>query len=112
MSTVGLKAAAALSGVVLWGWLALHLAGNLLMFAGPAATDHYAALLHGKGALLWLARTILLAGAGTHTPATIALARRARRARPTVARRWAASRTMRVGGVLLLAFVVFHLLHL
>jgi hypothetical protein len=45
-STVGKKALVAVSGLVLWTWVVLHVLGNLMMFSGAAAIDGYAAALH------------------------------------------------------------------
>jgi succinate dehydrogenase / fumarate reductase, cytochrome b subunit len=116
-STVGLKAAAAVSGALLAAWVVAHLLGNLTLFAGAAAADGYAAMLRRAGGLLWLARAGTLAAAVVHVWAVVSLARRApRRARlvhlgpgrsATLA-----SRSMRLGGALLALFVVYHLLHL
>lgn len=111
-STVGRKALVAASGAVLWGWVVLHLAGNVTVLAGPAATDHYAAALHRSWPLLWAVRAGLVLAAALHVAGATSLARRARAARPPVVRAAGASRTMRVGGALLLVFVVLHLLHL
>lgn len=117
-SSVGQKAVMALTGVFLFGWLLLHLLGNLLVFAGPAALDGYGALLHSHLELLWPMRAALLGAAFLHVTAAwrlTARARRARAARYAMQRRevaTVASRTMRWGGGLLLLFVVFHLLHL
>jgi succinate dehydrogenase / fumarate reductase cytochrome b subunit len=72
----------------------------------------------GYGQLLWLVRIVLLVSVTLHITAAVQLTRMSRAARPIgyAAKRdiettWAA-RTMRWGGVLLLAFVTFHLLHL
>lgn len=118
-STVGQKALAAASGLVLVAWILAHLLGNLTVFAGPAAADGYAAGLRRWWPLLWLVRVGLLLAAAVHVAATLALVRRARAARPLHAQRRPhdgaatfAARTMRVGGGLLLLFVVWHLLHL
>ncbi len=116
-SSVGVKAVVAVSGVMLFGWIVLHLIGNLTMFRGPAAADGYARLLRRTGALLWVARAGLLAAAIAHVWGVATLARRARLARGQTAwpRRRAStigSRSMRVGGVLLLAFVAYHLMHI
>ncbi len=116
-ATVGLKAAAALSGALLFAWILAHLAGNLTVFGGAAAADGYAAALRRTGPLLWLVRGGLLLAAVVHVWAVVSLARRA----PPRARllhlgpgraATLASRSMRLGGALLLLFVVFHLLHL
>jgi len=122
-STVGRKALAAVSGLALAVWVGLHLAGNLTLFAGPGAADGYAAALRRAPALLWATRAGLLLAAVTHLGAVTSLARANWAARPRrqgqvpdrrPERRLAglAARGMRCGGVLLLAFVGYHLLHL
>lgn len=117
LSTVGLKALLALSGAILFGWVLLHLAGNLTLFAGAALADGYAASLRRTGPLLWLVRALVLLAAVAHVWAAVHLARRA----PPGARllhlgrgraATLASRTMRLGGALLLLFVGYHVLHL
>ncbi|HKA61667.1 MAG TPA: succinate dehydrogenase [Methylomirabilota bacterium] len=116
-STVGRKALVAASGLLLWLWVVLHVAGNLTLFSGPAAADGYAASLRRTPGALWAVRAGLAAAAVLHVAGVVSLARAARAARPrhqAQARRAStvAARTMRVGGALLLAFVVYHLLHL
>jgi succinate dehydrogenase cytochrome b subunit len=112
-SSVGKKALAAVSGLLVWTWLVLHLLGNLTAFRGPAANDGYAAALQRAAPLLWVVRLGLLAAAALHIAATLTLPRGAAAPRrwPGSAHGWA-SRGMRIGGVLLLAFVVFHVAHL
>src|SRR5262245_61190632 len=83
-STVGKKAIMALTGIVLFVWLLLHVCGNLLVFAGPAAPpiiDRYGAALHARPWLLWPMRIGLLLAAGLHVAAAAPLVQRARRAR-------------------------------
>jgi len=116
-STVGRKALVAASGLLLWVWVVLHVAGNLTLFSGPAAADGYAAALRATPAALWAVRAGLATAAIVHVAGVVSLARAGRAARPrhqAPARRAStmAARTMRVGGALLLAFVVYHLLHL
>src|SRR5262245_10247344 len=118
-STVGRKALAALSGLMLAVWVALHLLGNLTLFAGPAAADGYAAALRRAPLLLWAARAGLIAAAIVHVATVASLARTGRAARPRRTEHHAdarparlAARAMRAGGVLLLIFIAYHLLHL
>lgn len=117
-STVGRKALVAVSGLLLWIWVVLHVVGNLTMFSGAATADGYAASLQRTPAWLWAARGGLAAAAVVHVAGVASLARASRMARPRheahAARRAAtlAAHSMRVGGVLLLAFVGYHLLHL
>jgi succinate dehydrogenase / fumarate reductase, cytochrome b subunit len=117
-SSVGCKALAAGSGLLLTLWVVLHMLGNLGAFAGPAALDGYAADLRRAGPLLLLMRVGVGALALTHLCAVVALVRRARAAgseRHASSRRRAAtlgSRSMRVTGLLVLAFIVLHVLHM
>ena len=108
---------AAFSGLVMAGWLVLHVLGNLTALSGAASMDGYAAGLRRLGPLLWAVRLVLVAAVVVHMVATLALARRARTARPlrTIRRfssRSLASRTMVIGGPALALFLVYHLLHL
>ena len=56
----------ALSGAGLFGFVIMHMLGNLTIFAGPAAINIYAAKLHSMGPLLWVARLGLIAMVGIH----------------------------------------------
>jgi len=124
-SSVGRKAWMAASGVLLVAFLIGHMLGNLKAYQGPEKFDAYAEFLRevgapifGPGQLLWIARLLLLLALGAHVVAAWQLARQSRLARPTAYRRFDdqsmsyASRTMRWGGVIVLAFVAYHLLHL
>jgi succinate dehydrogenase cytochrome b subunit len=57
-STVGKKAAMAVSGIVLFVFLFGHLAGNLQIFLGAEKLNDYAALLKRMPESLWLARIV------------------------------------------------------
>jgi succinate dehydrogenase cytochrome b subunit len=117
-STVVRKAVVAVSGLALWTWIVLHVAGNLTLFSGPAVADGYAAALRHAPGWLWAARVGLATALIVHVAGVVSLTRTARAARPRHASHQpddisaVASRGMRIGGVLLLAFVVYHLLHL
>jgi succinate dehydrogenase / fumarate reductase, cytochrome b subunit len=117
-STVGKKIVMAVTGVILFGFVVGHLAGNLQVFEGPAKLNAYGALLHSIGELLWPVRIVLLACVTLHIIATVQLALRKKRARPVgYSRKQAiassyASRTMYWSGPIVLAFIIFHLLHL
>jgi succinate dehydrogenase / fumarate reductase cytochrome b subunit len=116
-SSIGKKIIMGVTGIILVGFVISHVASNLLVFQGPAGIDAYAAFLRSTGKLLWVARGILLLAVVLHIDAAYQLTMRARASRPrNYTRRspqvstWGV-RTMRWGGVVLLAFIIFHLLH-
>ncbi|MGH7581690.1 MAG: succinate dehydrogenase cytochrome b subunit [Gemmatimonadales bacterium] len=117
-TTVGKKVAMAATGFVMILFLISHMVSNVLIFSNPHHLDTYAAWLRSLGPALWVARAVLLACVLIHIAAAYQLTRRARAARPVAYRRHElqvatyAARTMRWGGVLLIAFIIFHLLHL
>ena len=117
-STIGKKAIMAVTGLILFGFLIAHMAGNLQIFLGSTVMDHYAETLHGNPALLWTVRTIVLISVVLHIWASIQLTMIKKEARPVayvkranVSSSWA-SRSMMLSGPIIAAFVVFHLLHL
>ena len=116
-STVGKKLVAATTGLLLFGFVVLHMAGHLLVFQGRDAYNTYAEKLQSLGPIKWAARGGLLAIAAVHVYCTLTLALANRAARPVgyqrqVSRRstWF-SRTMALSGLTVLAFLIFHLLH-
>src|SRR5512138_2302993 len=119
-STIGRKIVMAVTGIILFGFVVGHMAGNLQLYLGPTVMNEYAVflreLLHGSG--LWIARAVLLAAAVLHVWAAVSLTRLDLAARPVDYREWRASastyqsRTMRWTGFFLLAFIVYHLLDL
>jgi succinate dehydrogenase / fumarate reductase, cytochrome b subunit len=117
-SAVGKKVAMAVTGAVLVFFLISHAISNFLVFINPQHLDDYGAWLRSFGPLLWVARLGLLAAAGIHIAAAWQLTQMARGARPADYLRHElsvstyAARTMRWGGVLLLTFLIFHILHL
>src|SRR5919107_1053615 len=116
-STIGKKMIMAVTGLVLVVFVIGHMAGNLQQFLGPARMNAYAAFLKSTGELLWIARIGLLAATVLHVLMAYQLTQIKRAARPVgyVKRdpqvSTLASRSMRWGGVLLLVFIVFHILH-
>jgi succinate dehydrogenase / fumarate reductase, cytochrome b subunit len=125
-STVGKKISMAVSGVILIGFVVGHMIGNLKVYMGADAFNHYAEGLRAFGApffgnnqALWLIRAVLLAAVLIHIIAATQLTLHSRRARAVGYRKYDndlvfsyASRTMVWGGIIILAFIVFHLLHL
>jgi len=116
-SANGKKAVMAVTGAMMFGFVLLHMAGNLQIFEGPDQFNKYAQLLRTLPEALWAARLVLLAAVMAHTVAAVQLALRNRRARPVayskkeaIAATYA-SRTMYWSGPIVLAFVIYHLLH-
>lgn len=115
-TAVGRKATMAVSGFVVVGWLFLHMLGNVAIFAGRDSYNAYAAFLADRPPLLWGQRIVLLAALSLHIHAAVTLWARNERARPTAYRRQRSlvsdhgSRSMRWGGVTLLAFTIYHLM--
>jgi succinate dehydrogenase / fumarate reductase cytochrome b subunit len=116
-TTVGKKAVMAITGIVLFGFVVGHLIGNLQIFLPPDAINRYSAALKSLPALVWSARIVLLVSVVLHIWSSIQLARLQSAARPVKYVRKAnahstyASRTMMWSGPILLAFIIFHLLH-
>jgi succinate dehydrogenase / fumarate reductase cytochrome b subunit len=124
-SSLGKKAVMAVTGVLLFGFVLLHMLGNLKLFMGPQKLNGYAEGLRAfgepilsHGDVLWILRIGLLAAVGLHVVSAWQLRRQNARARPESYARTThqaatyASRSMFWGGVLIVAFVVYHLLHM
>ena len=123
-SAIGKKAVMAVTGVILFGWIFLHMAGNLKVYFGPEHFNDYAHFLKTmltpavpETGVLWLSRLVLLVAVVFHIHSAYALTMMNREARPVGYRNRAyakasyASRTMRWGGVIILLFVIYHILH-
>lgn len=118
-SSIGKKLVVAVTGLAMVLFLAGHLTGNLLIYAGREAFNEYAKFLHeaGHGALIWIARIGLLVVVVLHVWATILLTRENRAARKeeyaykTTIQTSKSSRIMIWSGLTILAFIIFHLLH-
>lgn len=119
-SSIGRKVVMAVTGAILFGFVLGHMLGNLQVYLGPEAMNAYAVflreLLHGTG--LWIVRAVLLAAVILHIWSATSLTLSSRKARPVAyaEQKWRestyASRTMRWSGVILFAFIVYHLMHL
>lgn len=124
-SAVGKKAVMAASGLVLFGFVVVHMIGNLKLYEGPDKLNSYAGFLREVGTpalpasgLLWILRIALIVAVVLHVGAAWQLVQMSRSARPVgyagrdVVTASYASRTIRWGGVIILLFVVYHLLDL
>jgi len=116
-STLGRKYLVGLTGIGLVVFAAMHLAGNLLMYAGPDAYNHYAEALHDN-MLLPVAEVGLLVCFVTHIAFSLMLKARSVGARPQSydkvgtkrGKAWySPSKTMVITGVAVLGFVLLHL---
>lgn len=116
-STIGKKVIMAITGLVGVGFVIGHMLGHLQVFQSAEKYNAYAHFLQSLGGGLWLARLVLLGAVVLHVLMAVQLTALKRKARPVdYAKREPqvstfASRTIRYGGVLLLAFIVFHILH-
>lgn len=127
-STVSLKYAMAVSGLVMLGYLLVHMYGNLKFFQGQESFDSYLEGLEKilypylpENGLLWIMRVVLLTALVVHVYAALTLWRRNKVAagysggtryhtkqNRTGIQRSYASFTMRWGGIILLLFIIGH----
>jgi succinate dehydrogenase / fumarate reductase cytochrome b subunit len=116
-STVGTKFAVAATGAILALFVLGHMAGNLQIFLGPDTFNTYAATLKGMPGPLWAARLGLLAALTVHIAGNLKLRGRNAAARPVAyagqkpLQSTIYSRTMLLSGLILLAFILYHLAH-
>ncbi|MEJ2521036.1 MAG: succinate dehydrogenase cytochrome b subunit [Desulfuromonadales bacterium] len=116
-SSVGRKIIMAVTGFVLVAFVCVHLLGNSSVFFGADALNAYAQKLHSLGPLVWVFRLVMLAAFAIHIIFGIQLTMENRAATPdsnvqvTRQRTGFGAETMIVSGLLLLAFVIYHLLH-
>ena len=117
-SSIGKKTVVAVTGLVFIGFLFAHLTGNMLIFVGEEAFNDYAYFLHhvGHGAVVWIARFVLLGSLILHVVATISLVRQNKAARPAYVHEQTiqaskSSKIMIWSGLTVLAFIIFHILH-
>lgn len=118
-STVGLKILMGLSGLVLFGFVFAHMAGNLQIFMGQNQINEYGYFLHSQQEILWPFRLVLLGAVAVHIWAGLTLWYDNKQARGAVgysggskvatSSTWA-SRSMAFSGIIVLAFIIFHLL--
>src|SRR4051812_28627876 len=117
-SSIGRKILMAATGVILIGFVIGHLVGNLQVFQDPDHINGYAHFLRSLGPTLWIARIVLLVSAVLHIWAATVLTLENAKARGSepyavkhTIRATLASRTMRLTGYVVLAFVIYHLAH-
>ncbi len=116
-ATNGKKAVMAVTGIVLFAFVIVHMLGNLQIFSGRAAFNHYAELLRIEPAFLWAVRFVLLVSVLLHIWASLRLmqlnkltSRPVGYVRKKNVGSTYASRTMYWSGPIIAAFVVYHLM--
>jgi succinate dehydrogenase / fumarate reductase cytochrome b subunit len=122
-TSLGKKWVMAVSGMIGMGFVLFHMVGNLKMFQGPEAFNHYAEFLREllypilpRTVTLWLLRFVLIGSLLVHVLSAAQLTRQNQKARGLkyqshrdyVAANWA-SRSMRVTGVVILLYIPWHL---
>lgn len=116
-SSLGKKTVVALTGIALVAFVTGHLLGNFTIYLGPDWLNSYALHLQSLGPLLWVIRLALLGILVGHIFFTMLLWKENQAARP---KKYIASdpvgtsvfaRTMRLSGLIVLAFIIFHLAH-
>lgn len=126
-SSIGKKALMAITGLIWIGYVIIHIWGNLKVYQGAEAFNHYAGELRYLGAPvlgyyqgIWVARIVLLGALIIHFTSALQLWKRSREGRPssyaelrkTQPSYTYAAYTMRWGGILIGLFIIFHILHL
>lgn len=115
-STIGKKVIMAVTGLIMVGWLLAHLAGNSLMWLGPEWMDSYAKHIHNLGPLLWVMRFGMLVVIAAHIWSAIMVTKIAYAARAVgykagrkTNRASISARAMRIGGIIILLFLFWHI---
>ncbi|EMJ93245.1 succinate dehydrogenase cytochrome B subunit, b558 family [Leptospira alstonii serovar Sichuan str. 79601] len=107
----------AVTGLVYFGFVVVHMLGNLQIFLGQEKINAYGQSLRDIEPLLWVARVILIVSFIIHVYYAITLSIENKQARPVpyaknnTVQATLASRTMALTGLLIFSFIVYHLLH-
>ncbi|MFO0615235.1 MAG: succinate dehydrogenase cytochrome b subunit [Polyangiaceae bacterium] len=116
-TTIGKKAVLAVTGAVLYGFVIVHMAGNLQIFLGPEKFNGYAASLKGNPLLLWGVRGVLLVSLVLHVVTSLSLVAKTASARSvgyrmkeSIATNYSAL-TMKYGGPAIALYILFHIAH-
>jgi succinate dehydrogenase / fumarate reductase cytochrome b subunit len=116
-SSVGKKYVMAVTGGLLFLFVVAHMVGNLQIFLGPEAINRYGHFLQSNVEIIWPVRIGLLVLVLLHVWSAASLTRENRAARPVQYADWKpnsasyASRTMLMSGLIIAAFIIYHLLH-
>ena len=116
-SSVGKKFVMACTGAAMVLFVVGHMVGNLQFFLGAEALNRYGHFLQSNVEILWPVRLGMLAMVALHVWSAVGLSRENKAARPVPYADWQpnsasyASRTMLMGGLIVGAFIIYHLLH-
>jgi succinate dehydrogenase / fumarate reductase cytochrome b subunit len=116
-TAIGKKVVMAVTGFIVFGFVAVHMLGNLQLFLGPERLNKYAEFLQGLGGVLWVFRGVVLLAVVLHiwSAAAVTLQNWAARPQGYAVTRYRetdyAARTMWWGGPIIALFVIYHLLH-
>lgn len=116
-SSVGAKVIVAITGAGLLGFVLIHMVGNLQIFLGQETLNNYAHFLKSVPEILWVFRLGLLTFFVLHVWLALQLRLRSRELRDTpyvYERKLVTTRSatyMLVSGLMVLAFIVYHLMH-
>jgi succinate dehydrogenase / fumarate reductase cytochrome b subunit len=116
-SSLGKKYIMAVTGFVLFLFVIGHLVGNLQIFLGREAINRYGDFLQSNPEIIWPARLGLLLMVGLHIWSATKISLENKAARPVGYAVYQpvgsshASRTMLLGGSIVLVFIIYHLLH-
>ena len=127
-SAVGKKVIMGVTGLMMVGWVFLHMVGNTLLYAGSeplpfapmSAMNFYGWVLQeGSHGGIWAMRAIMGLALGLHVWAAVSLTQQNAAARPVAyahghvrQKTTAFARTMRISGVLLLVYIIGHVAHI
>ncbi len=127
-SSVGKKVIMGITGLMMVGWVVLHMAGNTLLYAGDehlpfadmSAMNFYGWVLQeGSHGAIWLMRAIMAAALGLHVWAAVSLTQQNAAARPVAYQHGRQTmkttifaKTMRISGVFLLLYIIGHVAHI
>src|SRR5215470_5475608 len=116
-SSLGKKYIMAVTGFMMFLFVIGHLAGNLQIFLGAEAINRYGHFLQSNPEIIWPARIFLLLMLVLHIWSAVKLSAENKAARPIPYGTWQpvgstyASRTMLMSGLIVFAFIIYHLLH-
>lgn len=116
-TTIAQKILVALTGLFMIFFIVAHLLGNLEIFSGPDAINQYGVLLRTFPKVLWSFRILLIIAIAIHVIVTISLSKKNKLAKeisyqnPNFKATTFASKTMLLGGITVLCFVIYHIAH-